>query len=177
VSRKISRRKFILSAITSATSVAVAGCATAPAPPTGPIKQPTTPPTLTKNDKIIDITPTASSSAGPTPADEINSDQILAALEDPDLAAVINVLREKFNYLYLSETDLVIFAQELKKNAGQKLLKQREDNPTQFRYEVCTQFLMSTDFFFNNADETRPVKYMAYYDRYRGCASPFARFD
>jgi hypothetical protein len=38
-------------------------------------------------------------------------------------------------------------------------------------------FLMSTDFFLNGADETRTVRFLEFYDPYRGCRNPFARFD
>ncbi len=43
---------------------------------------------------------------------------------------------------------------------------------------ICTAFLMSSDFFKNGADESRPVRYLALYEPTRiGCANPFARFD
>jgi hypothetical protein len=35
---------------------------------------------------------------------------------------------------------------------------------------------MSTDFFWHDADETRPLLYRRYYDLYDGCQSPFATF-
>ena len=44
--------------------------------------------------------------------------------------------------------------------------------------KIVTQFLMSSDFFQNNADETRTIHYLGFYDPYtRPCANPFPRFD
>jgi hypothetical protein len=177
MTKKISRRKFILSAVTSVASATVSGCVVTPAPPTSPTKQaPSLNPTGDSGEPVA-ITPTTAPITGSTPIREISSEQILAAFNDPDLAAVIDILREEFNYLYLSEGDLVAFAYDLKSQAGQRLFKLRESNLDQFKYEACSQFLMSTDFFFNDMDETRPVKYRGYYDRYQGCRSPFAQFD
>jgi hypothetical protein len=40
---------------------------------------------------------------------------------------------------------------------------------------VVTQYLMSSDFFKNGADETRTVRYAGYYDPMIACGNPFAR--
>jgi hypothetical protein len=43
---------------------------------------------------------------------------------------------------------------------------------------VYTNYLLSTDFFRNGADESRPVRYLSYYDpAVTPCNNPFARFD
>jgi hypothetical protein len=43
---------------------------------------------------------------------------------------------------------------------------------------ICESFLMSSDFFRNGADESKPVRYLALYQpRRAGCTNPFARFD
>jgi len=42
---------------------------------------------------------------------------------------------------------------------------------------LTVQFLMSTDFFLNGADESRAVTYRTYYDPHDGCSNPFAEFD
>lgn len=43
---------------------------------------------------------------------------------------------------------------------------------------ICTTFLLSSDFFRNGADESRPVRYLALHEPTRaGCTNPFARFD
>jgi hypothetical protein len=40
---------------------------------------------------------------------------------------------------------------------------------------VLGAYLISSDFFINNADETRVVKYLGYFDPLRPCSNPFAR--
>lgn len=40
---------------------------------------------------------------------------------------------------------------------------------------VVTQYLMSSDFFKNGADETRTIHYAGYYDPMIACGNPFAR--
>ena len=43
---------------------------------------------------------------------------------------------------------------------------------------VSSQFLLSSDFFWNGENEKKPVEYLGYYDPYRRvCSNPFARFD
>ncbi len=45
-------------------------------------------------------------------------------------------------------------------------------------WKLITQYLMSTDFFQNDANESRKIRYLMYYDPYsRPCANPFPRFD
>jgi hypothetical protein len=47
--------------------------------------------------------------------------------------------------------------------------------PKEFDEAVVTAFLLSSDFFQNGADETRTVRYLAYYDPYKyACGNPFA---
>jgi hypothetical protein len=45
------------------------------------------------------------------------------------------------------------------------------------RYEeyLAIVFLLSSDFFWKGADASRPVQYVALYDRMRACGNPFAR--
>ena len=40
---------------------------------------------------------------------------------------------------------------------------------------LVSTFLLSSDFFLNGADESRTVRYVAYYDALRPCQNPFAR--
>ena len=40
---------------------------------------------------------------------------------------------------------------------------------------LISNYLLSSDFFSNGADESRTIKYVAYYDPMRGCQNPFAR--
>jgi hypothetical protein len=43
---------------------------------------------------------------------------------------------------------------------------------------VYSRFLLSTDFFWQGADEARRVRYVGFYEPYaRACLNPFARFD
>jgi len=149
---KITRRGFVLSVIASAMSLAVGGCTT--------------------QDRTA-VVPTTS--RGGDPLATTASEQ--AGLEEADTAPIIELLRKQFDYLDLDGTGLVAFARDFRAKAGEEVLRQQVDDPEDFRYTVSTQFLMSTDFFRNGADESRLVKYVAYYDVYNACTSPFARFD
>lgn len=44
-----------------------------------------------------------------------------------------------------------------------------------FEDNLATVFLLSSDFFWNGADESRVVKYRELYDPMRACGNPFAR--
>ena len=49
---------------------------------------------------------------------------------------------------------------------------------TRWPDDVYTRFLLSTDFFWNGADQARRVRYVAFYQpQVRPCSNPFARFD
>jgi hypothetical protein len=41
---------------------------------------------------------------------------------------------------------------------------------------VVTNYLLSSDFLINGADESRVVRYLGYYDPMRACGNPFAQF-
>jgi hypothetical protein len=41
---------------------------------------------------------------------------------------------------------------------------------------VVTNYLLSSDFLINGADESRVVRYLGYYDPLRACGNPFAQF-
>ncbi len=46
-----------------------------------------------------------------------------------------------------------------------------------FEERIVTKFLFSTNFFREGADETKPVKYLSYYDPYKmPCQNPFAQW-
>ncbi|MEK8016109.1 MAG: hypothetical protein VSS75_004515 [Candidatus Parabeggiatoa sp.] len=46
-----------------------------------------------------------------------------------------------------------------------------------FEERIVTKFLFSTNFFREGADETKPVKYLSYYDPYTmPCQNPFAQW-
>jgi hypothetical protein len=44
-----------------------------------------------------------------------------------------------------------------------------------FEDTLVSTYLLSSDFFWNGADESRRVNYLAYYDPNRACQNPFAR--
>ena len=99
-----------------------------------------------------------------------------ATAENPNIKVLANLLRKKFDYLILDEADLSAFAHDFQTKAGKKTLDLQKTDPEKFEEMLGRQFLMSTDFFWNGANEALPVKYTAYYDPYKGCTSPFARF-
>jgi hypothetical protein len=155
---KISRRQFIAAALTSIASANMDCCRSAMVrlPPTA---------TAIKRDLVTQ-----------TPPDPATTP--LAEEADPVVKTITNFLRQELNYLKLDEADLVIFAREFQLRQGpEKLLDQYNKEPDKIEKRVLTQFLMSTDFFWNNADETKPVRYTTYYDPYNLCSNPFARFD
>jgi hypothetical protein len=41
---------------------------------------------------------------------------------------------------------------------------------------IVTNYLLSSDFLINGADESRIVRYLGYYDPMRACGNPFAQF-
>ena len=104
---------------------------------------------------------------------------------------VISVLHRKLSYLTLDETSLETFADDFSDDygtlghKGQLLALSRPvfslvdslevEEVTRFEDRAVSKFLLSTDFFRNGADETRPVKYVAYYNPYKfACGNPFA---
>jgi hypothetical protein len=90
---------------------------------------------------------------------------------------VVAVLRQKLDYLRLSDGALDTFARDFQARGDAQLKRLSTENPTEFADELTVQFLLSTDFFLNGADESRPVSYRSYYDPYDGCSNPFAEFD
>jgi hypothetical protein len=107
---------------------------------------------------------------------------------------IISVLHRKLSYLELDESSLGKFAADFAGDygtlghKGQLLALSRPvlplvdslaaDEVTRFEDRVVSKFLLSTDFFRNGADETRPVKYVAYYNPYNvACGNPFAILD
>jgi hypothetical protein len=110
-------------------------------------------------------------------------------------SAIIKVISKQLGYLKLEPAGVRQFAQDL---AARKLV-----SPTRLRIidsagplytanamsaynklydgihhgeeRVTTQYLMSSDFFKNGADESREVHYLGYYDPMTPCNNPFAR--
>lgn len=96
---------------------------------------------------------------------------------DGETEAIVAAIRDGLGSLRLDDADLRVFAREFLARADRRTLASRATDPAGFVYEVCNRFLLSTDFFGSGADETRPIRYTAYYDPYLGCRNPFARLD
>lgn len=152
---KINRRQFIITITASLASFSLEGC---------------------RGNKIVTV---------PTATLKANSATATAAVTatpaeiGPVVKAIVEFLKTELNYLQLNEADLVAFGRDFQQDQGEeKLQDQYKKEPKKIENRAVTQFLMSTDFFWNKADESKPVKYLAYYDPYRRiCSNPFARFD
>ena len=112
-----------------------------------------------------------------------------------DEDAIVEVVRKKLDYLSLDEAGIRAFARDLAQRhivssvrlkvlmAASPLythLTLTGDNfltnairPREER--ITTLYLLSSDFFVNQADQSRVVQYLGYYDPLRACANPFAR--
>lgn len=76
-------------------------------------------------------------------------------------------IRKHFDYLTIDDGVLDAFAADLLRNQGPW---SSETSPRPY-----TRFLASTDFFQTGADESRPLRYVTYYDPYVStCYNPFA---
>jgi hypothetical protein len=112
-----------------------------------------------------------------------------------DEAAIVKVLYKKLGYLKLDEAGVRQFARDL---AAAKIISSSHLRITDAagalythpnfsadnRFDevvrhgedrVVTQYLLSSDFFKNNADQMRTVRYISYYDPMVACGNPFAR--
>jgi hypothetical protein len=113
--------------------------------------------------------------------------------------AIIAVLKKRLDYLILDENGLRVFARDLVAQqiiSSHKLRMLDIAEPVYTRLSlaahgnalirairhgeerIVTQYLLSSDFFQNGADETRGVRYYRYYDptrTSRPCGTPFAR--
>jgi hypothetical protein len=105
---------------------------------------------------------------------------------------ITQVLRTRLYFLDLEEADMGKFADDFRSDTGTYGLRGRllalaypishhanfldvaDAGEEQFEDRVVSRFLLSTDFFTNGADESRAVRYVAYYT---ACGNPFARFD
>ena len=110
------------------------------------------------------------------------------------------ILRKKLGYLELDEGDVERFLDDFLSDQNPHPLRSRlrrlHSGLPLYEYTdilaatslagrvealeewLVTSFLLSSDFFGNNADTTRVVHYVAFYDPYRlPCTNPFARFD
>jgi hypothetical protein len=111
---------------------------------------------------------------------------------------IVSILTTKLEFLNLDEVDLNTFAHEFAADAGTfgskghllaltypvlrradfMRMGKADTEIAEFEYRVVSKFLLSTDYFKNGADETRPVRYVAYNSPYRfACGNPFAQFE
>jgi hypothetical protein len=79
---------------------------------------------------------------------------------------VVEYLRRRFAYLTISGEDLDRFAAEFGRKYGEVSGLTLPG--------LNTVFLLSTDFFQNGADDSRPTRFVRLYDPQSGCPNPFA---
>jgi hypothetical protein len=81
-------------------------------------------------------------------------------------------LRAHFSYLNLDPAGVTqFFADCIRYRAS--FSRRRPLGP-----EICTDFLLSTDFFRNGADQSRTIRYVGFYDpAITACNNPLATFD
>jgi hypothetical protein len=112
-----------------------------------------------------------------------------------DSAAIAKIIRKRLSYLRIDEAGLQQFAADGVRQKLAKSLRVRTidamgdlyfhmtlspqsrlgDKVRHTEDRVVTQFLLSSDFFINNADKNRTVRYLGYYDPMVACSNPFAR--
>ncbi len=112
-----------------------------------------------------------------------------------DAETIEAVVRKKLGYLKLDPEGLRRFAGDLAERrliSRSRLRVLRAAGPLYMRLaldgdnflahavlhgeeRITTLYLLSSDFFINQADESRTVRYLGYYDPLRACANPFAR--
>ena len=78
-------------------------------------------------------------------------------------------IRRHFDYLTIEPGAAERFVREFEREHGRVTPRAVEANRL-----LYTEFLMSTDFFRNGGDESKPVRFVAYHDPYRSpCWVPF----
>lgn len=116
-----------------------------------------------------------------------------------DIHPTINaIIRQELHYLQITDEDLKKFSEELK-NAmllsdltlaswsgllapiygNSKFLdyfSSTQGLKKQFAEYICTEFLLSSDFFQNGANTKKPVRYLKYYYLNLDACNPLARF-
>lgn len=117
--------------------------------------------------------------------------------QEDALDIVMAILQKRLGYLKVDNEDLVAFSEAFQRSLPPKVkvlagwagavepLYSRTDVLSsftstrfiEFEEYVVSKFLLSTDFFQHNADETRDVKYLGLFPYELSCANPLARFD
>ena len=102
----------------------------------------------------------------------------------PSVSAIASVVERNLSYLQTRAEDRERFARDFALVApmAEARLAERERfsgaRVEALEERICATFLLSSDFFHNGADESRPVRYLALHEPTRaGCTNPFARFD
>ena len=99
-------------------------------------------------------------------------------LNDPWTEQTAATVRRLLPYLRLDEDGLARFAQDLLARDLHALLRRASAGDAQAEAWLGQQFLLSSDFFWQGADEAQTVGYRAYYDPYElPCANPFAHWE
>lgn len=100
--------------------------------------------------------------------------------------AAIDLIRDELGFLKLDPDGVVKFVKEFSKNKDSHYrLTMRgysfigiDSSRSGKIGQMLTAYLLSTDFFMNNMDESKTVKYVGLYDPYmRPCAHPFSHFQ
>ena len=95
---------------------------------------------------------------------------------DPWTKLTAETLRRLLPYLQLDNDGVAQFARDLRAAGQYGLLNRAKAGNAGAREWLGQQFLLSSDFFWNGADESRTVRYRVYYDPYvQPCANPFAK--
>jgi hypothetical protein len=112
-----------------------------------------------------------------------------------DESAIRKVLYNRLSYLRLDDAGVRRYARDLKEHRMISSLRLRMSDAAGPLYtalsfsssgslhnairhgeeRVVTQYLISSDFFRNGADESRLINYLGFYDPMVACGSPFAR--
>lgn len=146
---QLSRRQFLRGAVSGIVAAGLAGCGVRPQ--ATPQNTPSPPP-------IVDV--------------DLDPDP------DPDEELIIAVLRDNLDYLVLDTAEILAFARDylaqLDDGARREKMTLLADGFAQEVEALGSLFLLSTDFFQNQADVSQPVQYRALYDPYKGCSNPFA---
>lgn len=112
--------------------------------------------------------------------------------------AIKTIVRKELYYLNINDEDLIQFSNELKQAMVQTDLTRTSWSgllaplfghsalldffpstqylKKQFAEFLCSEFLLSSDFFQNNADPSKPVHYLGYYYLKKGGCNPLAKF-
>ena len=94
----------------------------------------------------------------------------------PVVELIAGILQRRLPFLKLDGKGINAFAGDLQAR-NPAVLRQAGQGRTEAQDWLTERYLLSSDFFHYEADESRSVNYMAYYDPYvRPCGNPFAQF-